>query len=444
MKIVIAGAYEVGTHLAKLLAKENMDVTLIDADPERISQLTFINLMSMVGSPTSIHALRDAGVPRCDLFIAVTPNESTNVHACILAANLGARRTLARVDTYEMQKPESADFYRRIGISRMVYPEMLGGMAVSGAITRPWARQSIELCDGHLLLLGVKVREGAPIVGQRLMDIGRQHHDSYHVAAIKRGDDLLIPNAQDQVLDGDLVYFITTSDKADVVRMTCGKKERKLRRVIFQGADRLAIQTCYYLPDSFDIVFIEPDRAKADYASERVPRSRAVRGQTGDIDTFKELQIGEHDVFVAIGPNSDSNILSCLTAKKLGIGKTVAEVSDVELISMAQNLNIGSVVNKKLLTASFIHQLLIDADKTNTKCFSLVDAEVADLLVQPGSRVTKTTVMQLNLPKGMTLGGMVRDGKGQTITGQTQLQAGDRVVVICMNEKLNQIEKLFG
>lgn len=443
MKIVIAGAYEVGTHLAKLLAKENMDVTLIDADPERISQLTFINLMSMVGSPTSIHALRDAGVPRCDLFIAVTPNESTNVHACILAANLGARRTLARVDTYEMQKPESADFYRRIGISRMVYPEMLGGMAVSGAITRPWARQSIELCDGHLLLLGVKVREGAPIVGQRLMDIGRQHHDSYHVAAIKRGDDLLIPNAQDQVLDGDLVYFITTSDKADVVRMTCGKKERKLRRVIFQGADRLAIQTCYYLPDSFDIVFIEPDRAKADYASERVPRSRAVRGQTGDIDTFKELQIGEHDVFVAIGPNSDSNILSCLTAKKLGIGKTVAEVSDVELISMAQNLNIGSVVNKKLLTASFIHQLLIDADKTNAKCFSLVDAEVADLVVQPGSRVTKTTVMQLNLPKGMTLGGMVRDGKGQTITGQTQLQAGDRVVVICMNEKLNQIEKLF-
>ena len=444
MKIVIAGAYEVGTHLAKLLAKENMDVTLIDADPERISQLTFINLMSMVGSPTSIHALRDAGVPRCDLFIAVTPNESTNVHACILAANLGARRTLARVDTYEMQKPESADFYRRIGISRMVYPEMLGGMAVSGAITRPWARQSIELCDGHLLLLGVKVREGAPIVGQRLMDIGRQHHDSYHVAAIKRGDDLLIPNAQDQVLDGDLVYFITTSAKADVVRMTCGKKERKLRRVIFQGADRLAIQTCYYLPDSFDIVFIELDRAKADYASERVPRSRAVRGQTGDIDTFKELQIGEHDVFVAIGPNSDSNILSCLTAKKLGICKTVAEVSDVELISMAQNLNIGSVVNKKLLTASFIHQLLIDADKTNAKCFSLVDAEVADLVVRPGSRVTKTTVMQLNLPKGMTLGGMVRDGKGQTITGQTQLQAGDRVVVICMNEKLNQIEKLFG
>lgn len=443
MKIVIAGAYEVGKHLAKLLAKEDMDVVLMDADPNRIKQLTYINLMTMVGAPTSIQALRDAGVPRCDLFIAVTPNESVNVHACILAANLGARRTMARVDTYEMQKPENADFYSHIGISRLVYPEKLGGEYVAAAIKRPWARQSFSLCRDRLLLVGVKVREGAPIVGQSLMEIGRQHHDSYHVAAIIRDDDLLIPVGTDCVKAGDLVYFVTTNEKADVVRSTCGKKERHLDRVIVLGADRLGIQACYNLPKNFKVVFIEPNEAKANMATEKIPNSSAVNGLKGDVDTLKELSIGEHDAFVAVGPNADSNILSCLNAKKLGVGKTVVEVSDVEQITMAQNLNIGSVVNKKLLTASFIHQLLLDEDKTNAKCYSLVDAEVAELEVQPGSRVTKSVVMHLSLPKGITLGGMVRDGKGQTITGQTQLQAGDHVVVICLNEKLGQIEKYF-
>ena len=184
MKIVIAGAQEVGTHLAKLLAKENHDVVLMDSDMKLISQLTFMNLMTMVGKPTSIHSLKEAGVPECNLFIAVTPDESTNIHACILAANLGARRTMARVDNYETQKADSAEFYKRIGISDLVYPEMLGGQFIAAAISRPWARQSVSLCDGNLLLLAVKVRDGAPIVGQKLMDIGRMHHEAFHVAAM--------------------------------------------------------------------------------------------------------------------------------------------------------------------------------------------------------------------------------------------------------------------
>jgi len=443
MKIVVAGAHEVGTHLAKLLAKEDMDVVLMDADVDRISQLTFMNLMTMVGSPTSIHALRDAGVPECDLFIAVTPTESVNIHACILAANLGARRTVARIDSYEMQKPESAEFYKRIGISRLVYPEMLGGQAIADAIKRPWARQSFSLCDGALLLVGVKVREGAPIVGQQLMEVGRKQHDNFHIAAIKRGDEMIIPRGTDRVLNDDLVYFITLPSKADVVRFTCGKKERHIKRVIILGGNRLGVQTCYYLPKAFEVAFIENDRQQAEYVMEKVPRARVVRGQTGDVETFTELNVSEHDAFVALSPSSDTNILSCLTAKKMGVGKTVAEVNVVEQISIAQNLNIGSTVNRKLLTASSIYQLLLDADETNAKCFSLVDAEVADLEAQAGSSITKAPVMELRLPKGITLGGLVRNGVGQTVTGQTQILPGDHVIVICMGVRIDQVEKLF-
>ena len=443
MKIVIAGAQEVGTHLAKLLAKENHDVVLMDSDVNRISQLTFMNLMTMAGKPTSIHALTEAGVPECNLFIAVTPDESTNIHACILAANLGARRTMARVDNYETQKADSAEFYKHIGISDLVYPEMLGGQFIADAIALPWARQSISLCDGSLLLLAVKVREGAPIVGKKLMDIGRMHHESFHVAAIRRDVDLIIPNGNDVVKAEDLVYFITLPKKADVVRFTCGKKNRDLHRIIILGGNRLGIQLCYYLKKNYDVVFIEDDADNANHVMDKLPKVKVVRGMKNYIETLSDLNINVHDAFVAVGPDSDSNILACLTAKKMGVGKSIVEVSDVEQVTMAQNLNIGSTVDKKSLTAASIYQILLESDKTNAKCFSLIDAEVVDLTAQNNSSITLKPVMELRLPKGITLGGMVRNGQGQTVTGQTHIQPGDQVVVICRNEKIEAVQELF-
>ncbi|MDO4497016.1 MAG: Trk system potassium transporter TrkA [Bacteroidales bacterium] len=441
MKIIVAGAHEVGTHLARLLARDNKDVILMDEDPERVAQLTFLNLMTMVGSPTSINALREAEVSAADLFIAVTPNESVNIHACILASNLGARKTLARIDKYELLKPENQEFYKKIGISRLIYPEMLGGEAVAQAIRRPWARATFELCDGKLLLLAVKVYD-APICGKKLMDIGRQHSE-YHIAAIKREDHLIVPGGNDEVLPGDIVFFVTPPEKTDQVRMFCNKPERHLNRVVIMGGSRLGVQATYFLPNGMRVLFIENDRHVAEHLLEVVHDCEVVHGDASDVDFLNELGLNSGDVFVALGNNSGSNVLACLTAKRLGVGKTVAEVEDVAYISLADKLNIGSTVNKKLLAASSIYQLLLDADKTSAKCYSLVDAEIASLVAQAGSKITRKPVMELGLPKGITFGGMVRNGEGMNVTGQTQFQEGDRVVIVCMNEKFSQVEKLF-
>lgn len=442
MKIIIAGAAEVGTHLAKLLSRENMDVTLMDQDAERVSQLTFLNLMTVVGSPTSIASLKEAEVPKADLFIAVTPNESENIHACILAANMGARRTLARIDNNEMLQPANREFYKKIGINRLVYPELLGGEAVAQAISRPWARMSFDLCDGQLILLTVKVYEGAPIVGQKLMDIGK-HHPQYHIAAIKRGEEVIIPGGNDVILTNDIVYFVVAPEHTESVRLICDKKHRVLKRVILMGGSRLGIQAGHILRDHYDIVYIAPDRQTAELLMEKVPGASVERGDYSDMQFLSELNLTSSDAFVALGDDSGNNVLACLTAKKLGVGKTVAEVEDVAYIALAANLNIGSTINKKILTASSIYQLLLDADKTSAKCFSLVDAEVADLVAQPGSKITQKVVKELSLPRGITLGGMVRDGKGETITGDTQIQPGDHVVVVYMNEMMSRVEKLF-
>jgi len=441
MKIIIAGAAEVGTHLAKLLARENIDVILMDEDPERVEQLTFLNLMTMVGSPTSISVLKEAEVSAADLFIAVTPNESANIHACILASNLGAHKTLARVDNYELLQSENRAFYKKIGINRLVYPELLGGEAVAQAIRRPWARASFELCDGKLLLLMVKVYDGS-ICGKKLMDLGRENRD-FHIAAIKRDEDLIIPSGQDEVLAGDIVYFITPPDATEKIRTLCNKPVRQLKRVIIVGGSRLGIQATHFLPSGMRILFVENDRHVAEHLLETVQGCDVVHGDASDVEFLTDLGLSSSDAFVALGDNSGGNVLACLTAKNMGVGKTVAEVEDVSYISLADSLNIGSTVNKKLLTASSIYQLLLDADKTSAKCYSLVDAEVADLVAQPGSKITQKPVMELSLPKGITFGGMVRNGEGMNVNGQTKFEAGDHVVVVCMNEKISQVEKYF-
>lgn len=443
MKIVIAGAREVGTHLAKLLSGDNMDVILIDDDPERISQLAFLNIMTLLGSPTSISTLRDAEVNKADLFIAVTPVESVNIHACLLATNMGARKTVARIDNYELQKEESSTFYRRIGVSSLIYPEFLGGKAIAAAIATPWARLSIEFCEGSLLLLAVKVREKAPIVGQKLMDLGREHSKQYHVAAIKRGEDLIIPSGADVVLAEDIVFFMTPPDQQNAVRLVCGKKERDIRRVVFMGGRRMGVQASYVLPKDLDIVFVEEDRQRCEQLLQLVKGCHVIQGNVGDMEVFSELHLTARDCFVALGDNSGNNVLSCLNAKKLGVGKTVAEIEDVGYITIADNLNIGSTVNKKLLTASSIYQMLLDADKTSAKVYSLVDAQVAELEAQTDSYITKDMIKNLRIDRDITLGGMVRDGVGYTIGGDTRIQPGDHVVLVCREEKMRQAEKLF-
>lgn len=444
MKVVIAGAAEVGTHLAKLLAKEKMNVILMDPDPEKTSSLTFFNIMTLTGSPTSINDLKEAGAQSADLFLAVTPNESVNIHACILAANLGAKKTVARVDSNETMKPENADFYRKIGINRLVYPELLGGQAVASAIKRPWARSSHELCDGHLLLLCVKVYDDPnhPIVGKTLAEIGKKY-DKFHVAAIIRGEESIIPNGSDTIQAGDLVYFITAPGNENSVRIACKKKDVVINRVVFIGGTRLGIQATRLLPKNVSVTFVNHGQKEAEYLKDRVPTAEIIDGDSTNMEEWNEIGLGRGDAIVALGDNSGENVLSCLMAKKLKVGKTVVEVEDVDYIAIANMLNIGSVVNKKILTASVIYQLLLRNDKTSSKTYSIYDAEVAEFVVQPGSKITQKPVMQLGLSRNVTLGGMVRNGKGETITGQTVMQPGDQVVVIFKDEKINQIEKLF-
>ncbi len=444
MKIVIAGAGEVGSHLAKLLSAEEQDIMLIDSNAERLATLDAnYNLMTVEGNPTSFATLREARVGSCDLFIAVTPYESNNIVACSIAKNLGAQTTVARIDSYDFMNPANADHVRHMGVDRVIYPEQVAAEEIITALRRSWIRNWFELHNGQIILAGVKLRQGAPIVGMKLKDFAFSSRH-FHVSAIKRNHETIIPRGDDLLNDGDILYFTTTRDHINDLLTLTGKTEHKIKRVLIMGGSKIAVRLVNLGREQFKFKIVESNLEICRKLPQKCPDCEIIHGDARDTDLLADIGASDMDAFVALTDSSETNIFTCLTAKDIGIRKTVADVENIQFISQAENLNIGTVVNKKLLASSTIFQLLLDADSSTSKCLALADAEVAELEVRPGSKITRAPVKDLKLAREMTLAGLIRNGEGMLINGNTLIEPGDHVLVFCLAGALHKVEKLFS
>lgn len=444
MKIVIAGAGEVGTHLAKMLSREELDVILIDSDSDKLTEIdSNYNLITVVGSPTSFSTLQKAGAGNADLFVAVMPYETRNIVACTIASKMGATKTVARIDNYEYLKPENKDHFKTLGVDHLIYPEMLAGEEVITAIKHTWARSWFELHNGALILIGVKMRDNARILNKKLYELTSQSN-IFHIAAIKRHNRTIIPRGNDDVQLGDIVYFTTTIDHVEEIREICGKQTINVKNIMILGGSRIAIRIAALMDDDIHIKLIEANREKSYKLVEKMRHSTIIQGDARDEELLIDEGIRNTDMFIALSESSETNILACLTAKRLGVPRTVAEVENIQFISTAEGLNIGTIINKKLLAASRIFQLLLDADASNAKCLALADAEVAELIAKPGSKITRHQVKDLNLPHDLTLGGVIHNGIGTIVSGSTQIEAGDHVLVFCLETALHKIDRWFS
>lgn len=444
MKIVIAGSGEVGSHLARLLTSEDQDIILVDDNAERLAHIDAnYNLMTVLGKPASFASLREAGVANADLFIAVTPYESNNILACSIAKKLGAIRTVARIDTYEFLDAGNERYVKSMGVDSVIYPEYLAAQEIITALNRNWIRNWFEIHDGRIILAGVKIRQGAPIEGMRLRDFASANRN-FHVAAIKRNHETIIPRGDDSIEPGDIVYFTTTRDHIDDLITIAGKTAFKVRKVFIMGGSKMAVRLVNLAGDRFRFTIIEDDIEVCRQLPAKCPDCEIIHGDGRDAELLQDIGIGDADAFVALTDSSEANILTCLTAKELGVRKTVANVESIQLISLAENLNIGTVVNKKLLASSTIFQLLLDADSSTSKCLALADAEVAELVVKPGSKLLDGPIKDLKLPRDLTLAGMIRGDQGMLITGMTRLMPGDHVLVFCLGGAIHKVEKLFN
>ncbi len=446
MKIIITGAYAIGTHLARLLSRNNEDITLIDPDEERLTHIgSDFDLMTVCASPTNIRILKENGIDKADLFIAVTPDQNLNLNCCMIAHALGAHKTVAKVDNSEYIEDEMQNFFATLGVNDLIYPENLAAKDICNGLKMSWVRQRWDVHGGALVMLGIKLRETCEILNQPLRELCGPD-DPYHVVAIRRGGETIIPGGNDELKCFDLAYFMTTRQYIPYIRKITGKEHYvDVKNVMVMGGGATAVRALNTIPGYMDVKVLEADPDRCEALADLIPDGMLiVNGDGRDIALLTEEGIKNTQAFVALTGNAETNILACLTAKRLGVRKTVAMVENIDYVSMAESLDIGTIINKKVIAASRIYQLMLDADVMNVTFLMSANADVAEFIPKDDAKVTRKPVKELGLPRGMTIGGLVRGGKGMLVNGNTQIMPGDSVVVFCHDLNMKKIEKYFN
>lgn len=446
MKIIITGAYAIGTHLARLLSRNHEDITLIDSDPDRLERIgSDYDLLTMVAQPDSIKALIEAGIKRTDLFIAVTPNQSLNLNCCMLAKALGAHKTVARIDRAEYVEDDKRELFMRLGVDELIYPEVLAARDINNGLKMSWVRKRWDVHNGALILLAIKLREGCEILNRPLYELCTAK-EPYYIVAVKRKGETIIPGGNDELKLYDLAYIMTTRQFIPYIRKIVGKEDyTDIKNVMIMGGGNTAVTAIKDMPEYLDVKVIESNMDRCEQLNDLLAGSKAlvINGDGRDLSLLTEESINNTQAFVALTGNAETNILACLTAKRMGVRKTVAMVENLDYVSMADSLDIGTIINKKAIAASRIYQMLLDANVFNVTFLMSANADIAEFIPKENSKITQKPVRELSLPRGMALGGLVRDGKGMLVSGSTQIMAGDTVVVFCHNLNLKKIEKLF-
>lgn len=447
MRIVIAGAGEVGSHLVyKLAGEEQQSTTLIDPDRDRLRRVQQkFDAYTVEGDPTKLEDLRLTEVHDCDLFVSVMPGEAENLIACMLASQLGAKKTIARINNHRYLSEHYRRLFGSMGIDNLIYPEELAAEEIANSFKHPWARVYLELLNGAFVLVGVKVRTGSELLGRPLSWTKELGGKTFHVVSIKRRDETLIPDGQTTIEHGDIVFFTCLSKDIDQVRRLCNKQKQHIRRVVMLGGSIIALRTVSKASGSIDFHLIEKDIDRIKEIENTLPSNvHLYDGDGRDLSLLSEIGMGEDTIFVSLTGNSETNILACLAAKRFKVAKTIAKEENIDYIPLAERLDIGTIINKKVIAAGYIFHALLGSDTKTVKSLTIAHTDVAELQAKSGSPITKKPIQDLGLPQGITLGGLVRNGVPMMIDGQMEIQPYDSVVVFCTNTSMDKLSKLFN
>jgi len=445
MRIIIAGAGEVGTHLAKMLSNENHEIVIIDPEETRIKPIeTTLDVLTYHGSATSIRILQDVLQKRADLFIAVTHSEDTNITSSILAKRFGAVKTIARIDNIDYLEQATPDFFKSLGVDSLIYPELIAAREVLGLLQETGTSEYMEFSGGMLTMFVQKLDEKAPILNKTLEEISIIHKtDKYRAVAIKRNDKTIIPRGKERFLLGDLVYVISTSEGVDEMMRTSGKESFEAKSIMILGGSRIGKHVALYLQRSCEVKLIDYNPEKCEDLAEILDNTLIICGDCRNADLLEQEGIVNMDAFVAVTGNSETNILSCLLAKKMGVKKTIAEVENMEYINLAENSGIDTIINKKISAASRIFRHTTNPNVTQVKYMAGTDAEVIEFNVPENAKITKGTLRGIDFPRDAIVGGGTRDGVPFIATGDTIIKANDKVVVFTLPSAYDRLTKFF-
>ena len=451
MKIVIAGAGEVGSHLAKMLSNEANDITVIDSDHERLDALrSHTDVITVEGNPSAIQVLHDAEVETSDLFIAVSPSESqdVNIVSAMLAKKMGCKKATARINNEEYLSYENKYLFTEMGIDLLFYPEKIAAGEIVELLKRSASTDSLDFARGRLQVAVFKLEEESPMIGMNMAEFSRVASEDglkFRVVAISRGDETIIPKFDTKFKYHDLVFIISKREGVDMLMKYLGKRNLEVDKIMILGGSPIAEMVAKKLSKQVDsIKLIEMNKEKCLELSEKLPSNViVVNGDGRNSDMLLEENIREYDAFVAVTNNSETNILACVAAKSLGVERTIAEVENIEYIKLAESMGVDAVINKKLITAGRIFRFTLSSKVRFIKYMSGTNAEVLEYIVAPESVITKRPLKDMGFPSNAIIGGLIRGNDAFIAVGDTQVQAYDRVVVFALPQAVREVDKFF-
>lgn len=446
MRIIIAGMGAIGMHMTKMLSDGNHEIVVIDRKEEMLQEVsTHYDVMTVHGSATSFADLKEAGVKRTDLFVALTHTVEINITACMLAKQLGAKKTIARIDHQEYLLPLNKSHFFNMGIDSLIYPQKLAAREVVNLLNETGTSEVFNFYGGKLSLFVIKLENDAPIIGKSLSEVSINRKDLvFRAVAISRNNETMIPAPDEVFQENDLVYVITNQKGVTQMMEYAGTKRLACNNIMILGGSRMGIRAAYALEKNSNIKLIEMDKEKSEELADYLTNSLVINADGRDVETLKEEGLPMMDVFIAATGNDELNILSCIQAKNMGVKKTIASVENIDYLHLAEGMGIDAIINKKLIAASYILRFTMTAEVPSFLCLTGSDAEVLEFIVKPNSKITKAPLRDIGFPSDAVIGGVIRDRSSFIATGDTEIIPQDRVVVFALPSALQRVDKFFN
>lgn len=445
MKIIITGAGAVGYHLAKMLASESQDIYLIDSNEERLEYVTsHIDVFGIHGDAKSFKVLQDAKIEECDLLIAVTSSEETNLLVSIIGKKMGAKQTIARVSELKAGDIDCEKFYNDLGIDTVISPVILVQEEIKRLINRAVFTDDLEFEGGKLTVFGISIDGSSPLTGKTVAESANLNPNlSFRPIALHRNDQTVIITRDTLLKDNDIVYFISTPESIDDIIEICGKQSFEIDNIMILGGSRIGVLAAQTLEYDYNVTLIEKDKQKCEQIAGMLKRTLVLNMDVRDVEGLEEEGLRDMDAFVAVTGDSETNIMSSLVAKNHGVDKTIARVENIDYIHLSQAIGIDTLINKKIIAASSIFKYVRKGEIAAIASLHGVDAEIIEFNVKPGSKITSGALKDLKFPKTATIAGVVRGDSGFIPFGTFEVLAGDRAVVFSLTESIPKVEKFF-
>jgi trk system potassium uptake protein TrkA len=428
-----------------MLSGNGHDITVADVDPKALGELgNLADVETTEGDTTQFSVLRKAGVRKCDLFIAVRSVENDNILSAVMAKQLGARKAIARIDSNEYLEPNSKEIFIDMGIDYLFYPEQIAAREVINLLGHTSTTEYVDFAAGKLSLVAFKLELTSPLLGNKIIEEGMDEDVEYRTVAIVRGSRTIIPGSEDRYEAEDMVYIIARHNSAQSVVELSGNRQVEIRNMMILGGSRIGVRIANELQNSVNVKLVDYNSDKAYRLAEMLDKTLIINEDGRDTEAMLEEDLSGMDAFVAVTGRSETNILAAMLAKRMGVKKVIAEVENINYISLAESIGVDTIINKKLVTASNIFRFTMTTDVQAIKCLTGSQAEVLEFIVKPNSPATKSSVLELGLPDDAMIGGVVRGDRVFIAVDSTRINAYDRVVVFAMPDSIMRVAEFFN